>query len=564
MEVADETMVIDGRPAGLARSGGADVVSESADAPVSLARPEVLVAIAVAMGLMLRLLQYGANRSLWLDEVLMLPTIVQPTFLELLNPGRWNHLAPGFLFLEKLAATTLGQGELALRLVPLLAAIAALFVFMRIARDFVTPRAAPIAVGLFALSPFLIYYSSELKPYALDVAVTTLLLLVVGVLHHRGVTPARAALLGGAGILAATFSLPSVFVSAGAAIALLAAAWRAGDRAGAGALAAVLAAWGVLFGAPYLMFVHGSGTNEYAREFWRSGFMPLPPRSLAELAWFPESFFQVFRDPLGVFSDQQSASGVFAATAGMVSFAVGVVWMARNRPERLWILVAPILLALLASGLELYPFGGSRVAAGRVLLFLVPLFFLVMAEGAAQLFELFRGRARVVPLAVLGLMFVPSIVWGLVAVPVTRTEIKPLLSYLEEEARPGDVLYVHYDIRHAFEHYSPAYQLGEMRYVRGVCARGEPAGYLDSLARLQGEPRVWILFADGKGAGFFDERAISIGYLEHAGQRLDDQVSFGASLYLYDLSGAGGGAAPYRVDLPVVPLSVADGCALWN
>lgn len=550
----------DPRDSGAAASPGGSVEGSRAD----LVRPEVLIAVAIAAGVMLRLLQYGANRSLWLDEVLMVPAIMRPSFQDLLSPASWSHLPPGFLFLEKMVVTLLGESEYALRLLPFLAGIAALLLFVRVAQRLVTPTAVPIAVALFALSPFLVYYTSELKPYSTDVLAATLLLLAASELIGRAVTPRRAAAFGAAAVIAAGFSLTSVFVSAGAALALLFGAWRSGDRQGVRALAGVLAGWAIVFGTPYLLFVHGSATNEYARDFWRSGFMPFPPRSLDELAWLPRTLFQVFRDPLGVFSDQQSGSGILGAGAAMVAFAAGCVWMAKHRPATLRVLVAPILVTLLASALMLYPFGGSRVAGGRVILFLAPIFFLVIAEGAAWAWQRFRGDARIVPIALLGLLLVPALVWGAVAVPVPRTEIKPLLEYLEEEAQPGDVVYVHYDVRHAFEHYATDYEIDEIRYLPGVCARGEPSRYLDALARLTGAPRVWILFGNGRGAGLFDEKAISIDYLEHAGERLDDQVTFGASLYLYDLRPGTADPTPYRAQLPVVPLSIADDCALWN
>lgn len=552
----------------LAGTGYAEPADQSggsaAEDREALLRPQVLIAIAMVVGLMLRILQYGANRSLWLDELLVVPGIVRPSFLDLLSPASWSHLPPGFLLLEKLAVSALGLNEFALRLLPFLAGIAALFLSIRLADRFVTSTAVPIAVALFALSPFLVYYSSELKPYSTDVLASMLLLLLALDLSERGVTARRAAVFGGAAMVAAGFSMTSVFVSVGCALALVVDSWRARNREGMFSLAAVFAGWAVVFGIPYLLFVHGSTSNEYAREFWRSGFMPMPPRSLEELVWLPRMTFQLFRDPLGVFSDEQSASGIWAASAGLLAFVLGAVWMVRQRSARIRILLFPVLVTLVASALMLYPFGGSRAAAGRVVLFLAPMFFLVMAQGAAWVWERCTGESRIVALGFLGFLLVPALVWGAVGVPALRTEVKPLLSYLEEQAQPGDLLYVHYDVRHAFEHYAPDYRLTGVRYLPGVCSRGDARGYVDALSGLRGAPRVWVLFANGQGAGLFDEKAIMVDYLEHVGDRLDDQVTVGASLYLYDLRQDAGNAEPYRAQLPVAPLGIADDCALWN
>ena len=46
------------------------------------------------------------------------------------------------------------------------------------ARRFLVPRAVPIVVGLFALADWLIYYSSEIKQYSCDLALTLVALLL--------------------------------------------------------------------------------------------------------------------------------------------------------------------------------------------------------------------------------------------------------------------------------------------------------------------------------------------------------------------------------------------------
>lgn len=520
--------------------------------------------IALLAGVAFRLLQYGGGRSLWLDEVLVARGVIERSFAELLSPSTWGAAPGGYLLLTKLSVSVFGTSEYALRLVPFIAGIASLFLFLALAKRCLTPLAVPFAVALFSFSPYLIYYASELKPYSTDAAISVVLLLAAFRLRSEGVTVRSAALWTVLVLAATVFSLTALLVGAGATVAMVVAAWREGDRRTAGRLSAAVLVWGVLMGGAYLILVNGTLSNEYARAFWRSGFMPLPPRSLADLAWFPRTFLQVFRDPLGVMSDSQSASGLFGAAAAMIAFVAGSAWMATRRRVTFWMIASPIVAALLASGLMLYPFGGSRASAGRVVLFLAPMFFLVIAEGAARIWDRSRGGLRLAAVPLLALLLVPQIAWAIMAVPFPRTEIKPLLGYLEEEHRPGDVVYVHYDIRHAFEYYAPVYQLDDTQYVRGVCSRDRAAGYLEALTALRGAPRVWVLFANGEGAGWFSEKQVMIDYLQHVGARQDDQVSGGAALYLYDLRPEAGSDAPYQANLPVVTAGFEDGCAFWG
>jgi len=65
------------------------------------------------------------------------------------------------------------EASLVLRFMPLLFGIGALFLFSQVARACLSRGAAPLAVLLFAINEPLIYYSSEVKQYSCDVAITS-------------------------------------------------------------------------------------------------------------------------------------------------------------------------------------------------------------------------------------------------------------------------------------------------------------------------------------------------------------------------------------------------------
>src|SRR5579864_5051728 len=132
----------------------------------------------VTLGVLLRIRQYLFNRSLWLDESMLSLNIIRRSAAELAKPLDYAQAAPvGYLWLEKLAVHYFGTGELALRLVPLCLGIASIALFALVARNFLPPSAATIAVGLFSVSEPLIYYSSEVKQYSSDVAFALILCL---------------------------------------------------------------------------------------------------------------------------------------------------------------------------------------------------------------------------------------------------------------------------------------------------------------------------------------------------------------------------------------------------
>ena len=122
--------------------------------------------ILIVVGTILRVRQYLFNRSLWMDEAFLSSNIVPRSYGALLEPLNDDQGAPiGFLLIEKLATAAFGNSEYALRLVPLLAGIAALPLFYLAARRIVGRTAALTGLGLLAFSRPGIYYSTEVKRY---------------------------------------------------------------------------------------------------------------------------------------------------------------------------------------------------------------------------------------------------------------------------------------------------------------------------------------------------------------------------------------------------------------
>jgi hypothetical protein len=530
---------------------------------------EGVLRIALVAGIAYRLLQYLIARSLWLDELLMLPGFTAAPWRSLLLPTSVGPTAPGFLLLEKVAWTALGGSELSLRLVPLLAGIASLLVFARVCRAYLPPRAAAAAVAAFALSPYLVYYSSELKPYASDVLVALLLTWQALRLNEGEMTARRAARLVLTGLAATYFSLPAVFVLGGTMLALAASYYRRGDRRSVQWMAAAIVALAAVFAAPLLLLVAArerlaaSAQPDYARAFWNRGFMPLPPASVADLEWLPHVLVNYFRDPLGIMTAETSSTGFYQAAGGMLCAVAGGLWLRRRNGFLVAAVLLPVAVALAASALHVYPFGGNWVTGGRVVLYLAPGVLLLVGAGFEALYSGVSDALRPLAWGAILLAVVPSAGQVLLTFPSGRAEIKPMLAYVREHREPSDLLYVHYDASLAFDHYAPRYGIPAESVVRGPCARLRPVGYVQAAQQLRGR-RVWFLFTNGIGAHGFNERELMLKALDHLGRRVDDRVSNGASVYLYDLAAAPKVAAPFQSPIPEFPESLEHGCALWG
>ena len=483
----------------------------------------------IAIGVGLRVTQYLANRSLTFDESSLASYILNRSLVGLsdpLNDGLVITAAPlGFLGVEKLAVVLLGGSEYALRLFPLLAGIVSLPLFYGLAREFLKPRAALFGLTLFALSGPLIQYSSEVKQYESDMAFTLLILLVTGHVAKRGFTPRMLALYGVTGVFAIWFSHPAAFVLAGAggSIALFRMLQR--DWTTLGRLIVVYAVWLVSFLLAFVVITSDvESTGGFARAIGTSGY-PFPPTSPSDVIFWAKRLIAILRVP---------GEAVTAPILGLL-FAIGFISLLLRNRERLFLLLLPIVITYMVAGLNMYSL------QARHLLFFIPLVLIIVAAGIEYVGERGRNRSMVIGVGVLGLLvlslLLPVTIQSLNRLGTSETseEIQPVMRYLDDHYRDGDVVYVYYGALPALDYYSDRYEFPREPYILGVRARTEPERYLADLDQLRGNGRVWVLFSHEHVAAV-DEVPFMLDRLDLLGTRLDSFEEFGASTYLYDLS----------------------------
>ncbi len=171
-------------------------VREAARRRLIFGRWPIWLALLLALGVALRLREYLAARSLWLDESLLALELIEKTPRELLGPLAFYQGAPGgFLLGEKAIGELVGYSELALRFLPLVFGVLALFVFVPLARRTVAANAVPVALTLFVVADGLVYYAAEAKQYSVDVFAAVCLLAVAAPLARAGLVDRRALLL---------------------------------------------------------------------------------------------------------------------------------------------------------------------------------------------------------------------------------------------------------------------------------------------------------------------------------------------------------------------------------
>ena len=381
--------------------------------------------------------------------------IVNRNFAGLLKPLDLDQGAPiGFLLVEKVFNLLFGRNEYSLRLFPLLLGLASLWLFYLLLKRVISGTSLIVVFALFAINPRLIYYSSELKQYIVDVVVTILLLLLAIQFFEK---PSRKglAVLTLAGLLALWFSHPSLFVLAGIGITLFFSYLQKRDYANLGLVAGMGVLWLANMGLLYSLTLGDLSQNSYMREYWQGAFAPMPPWS--DWNWYLTSF-------------QKNMDTHFAITyaAWIVLILMLAGWIVLFKTRRLFAIALAWIFSviLLASFLQLYP------SLERMVLFLIPIWLLLI--GALLMFLDQSLHARPI-FGALGIILISGyFFYGAIprtfeqfASPKYFEHIRPSMEYLKENWKQGDSMFITNGAVPAFEYYAPIYGLEEFNlYIK--------------------------------------------------------------------------------------------------
>ena len=488
---------------------------------------------------MLRLWQYLANSSLWIDELALTRNIIDRPAAGLLAPLDYAQVAPlGFLFVEKGITTALGNSEYALRAFPLVCGLASLLLFWGVARRILSGWAVPFAVGLFSLGIPFIYFSSQVKQYSSDVAAALVMLLAVLEIRHRGVTVGRSALLGIGGALVAWFSQPAVIVLAGIGAGLFILTVAERNWSGMRSLSITWMLWAASAAAVTVRSMHSVPPldREYFRWFWADGFMPMPPHSISDLLWLPRKLLWVFGQfELGLGRTDGGLSYRWSPVFALVmAWGFWALW--RKQRDAALFLVLPVVLCAGLSAAAVYPF------TARVIAFLIPSFIVATAAGTAHILRNLPDKLQFLSPVVMAVLGGAPVYASATALPPSWLQhVRPVIQHVHERLVPGDTIFVFYSAGPAFGYYAPRLGIPAESVISGRCRLADPRGYLRELDRLRGSKRVWVIATHLIRTGELD---MVTGYLDRIGHRLDvvivpgsrsGQIE-GAYGYLYDLS----------------------------
>lgn len=380
----------------------------------------LFILITVA-GLGMRAYQYLMGRSLWEDEAHLALNFVWFGYKDLAKPLANFQSAPIlFLFSVETFSRLFGIGAEALRFFPFIVSFLSYpllyFFVLNLTRNKLT---AVLAYLIFSLSISLIYYSSELKPYTVDVS----FLIVIGYLltaENQFVARRRYVFLAVAGCLAILCTNVSaiILLCAGG---YMVSSRLTKDSSSRWKEAGVWASWAAVFFTNFFLFIYHHPYADWMRQIWSFTFSPV------------NIFSKEFTEFIKLRIDDTFFNGLFHFTGDyffayilLLLMLTGMLKIFLDRRYLImWFTIVPILLHLFISMLKLYPF------YFRFILYLMPAFIILIAMGLSAIAVFLQQRVHIAVAAAFAIyclccMNIPS----LKLFPKRDVDIKPVLNYI--------------------------------------------------------------------------------------------------------------------------------------
>jgi hypothetical protein len=273
-----------------------------------------------------------------------------------------------------------------LRLVPFAGGLLLLGLLLPLARRLLPPAEAALALWIAALSPALIYYSNEIKPYGLDALWSVVLALTALRVAEAPERTARWAWLLVMSLGAAAALSPAPFVLAGVTLGLLTVPEVRASQPARRWLPVIVLLSGALFLVIYVQVYRAAAVSSYMQRFWIPYFLS------PSLPHLPFKIYNALGSALQAFFTAEGGLWrMWASCLLLVPIGLGLgLLRRRGQTAALVLLVTPLLLAVAASTIRRYP------VSPRLLLFALPAAVLLLAAGSGVVAEQL-GRWRRLP-----------------------------------------------------------------------------------------------------------------------------------------------------------------------
>jgi hypothetical protein len=393
---------------------------------------QVVFTVVLLLGLILRFYQYLMGRSMWDDETHLALNFMNHGFLRLLQPLDYIQAAPAlFILAVKSIVEIFGYSELAFRAFPFVTSIATLPLIYFITRDLTGNKImALIAFFVFSVNLCVIYFSSELKQYTVELAVYLMMVyLTIG--KNKFIADRRILLMAIAGSI-------SIFLSSTAFIILACIAcnyflnWYKQKKINKQDLK-ILISWLLSFLFNYFLFIHNHPATAQQRTNYAFAFCPTDVLSCEFVMFLKKTIEETFFS-LVLYVSKSWGFGYILLFIFLVAIRHIII---RKQWTMFFLVCLPIFLHLGLSALKLYPFWY------RLILYLTPCFIILMALGTTLIAEFLKKKFHIL-VAIVAVIYCVYFFTkeSFKQFPLWYREIKPALNYVNDSLPANAHVYI--------------------------------------------------------------------------------------------------------------------------
>lgn len=457
----------------------------------------------IVLGLIASLIDLIHNRSLWLDEAMLSLNIVNKTYTELLKPLDMNQVAPiGFLMLEKFLSGLFGNHDWSLKIFPFLSFILSVPLLYRITmRMFHSKKIGLLTCSLFATNIFIIRYASEVKQYSTDILIMLLILNLAFEynIQNRKKHVLTSAVIGSLSIWFSNIAIIGLFV-----IGIFYLYKRKSDNHHYRNLIIIpIVFWLLIFVVYYSFFIYGHPTRSFMVEYWtlRNAFMPHNMISKEFYLFLFNKMKMLFPFLLGF-----KYNWIFS-----LSLCIIGIFHVAGQKKILFLLLTPILVHLILSSFQLYPFDK------RTVLYVMPALMIFIATGLLVCYNMVIKFGIPIPSFFLSFLLTLNMIHLYKKIPTENEEIKHSLDYIHSNIKSGDQVYVYFVTEPAFLFYKEHYPvLKKCNYaILGNWKMKSWKDYENQIDSIKG--KSWIVFTEVYDIGAINGEQFIIDRIQHNG-----------------------------------------------
>ena len=482
-----------------------------------------LLIVFIAFGIIASAINLLNDRSLWLDEIMLATSIVNRSFIELLQPLEMDQVAPiGFLFVEEFFTTLFNNKDWSFRLFPFFSFLLSIILIYTLSKQlFKSTTIALLSCALFSLNLNILLYAIEVKQYIVDVFIS--LLVVVSALHFQKHQHNKSL------ILFTVVSILSVWFSNIAVIMLFTVGlyilfkmyFKNPERDYKGFIPIIFSA--ISFFIYYAIFIHEHPAREHMLEYWTDmrGFL------YKDLFSYNFNYFIYSRTRTILEWLIAIDSYFWFITLGFI--IIGVLANLKLR-KALFITLLPIGIHLTLSYFKLYPF------QTRLALYLFPFLIILLSAGLWVTYLFFKRFSIKISVFILLIPLLCNAIAVAKNTPKEHEEIKKSMQYINTNIDRSDAILVYSSSKIHFNYYKSKFpNIINNQFIHYGIEFDYDNNTLKHLEVFNNlTEKIWIVFSHTKKEEKvgYNEEHLTINHIRHLGFKLLSKKKYtGSSVY---------------------------------